>query len=148
MVTALGGHGIFGVELFICPNAPEGQRVIFSELSPRPHDTGMVTMISQDQSEFALHVRALLDLPIGDITFFGPSASAALLVEGDGTAITYENIDGALAAGGAHSALRLFGKPEVHGERRMGVMLSRATDVDTAVAQAKAMREAIKVSVH
>lgn len=148
VVTALGGHGIFGVELFICPNAPEGQRVIFSELSPRPHDTGMVTMISQDQSEFALHVRALLDLPIGDITFFGPSASAALLVEGDGTAITYENIDGALAAGGAHSALRLFGKPEVHGERRMGVMLSRAADVDTAVVQAKAMREALKVSVH
>ncbi len=148
VVTALGGHGIFGVELFICPQAPEGQRVIFSELSPRPHDTGMVTMISQDQSEFALHVRALLGLPIGAITFMGPSASAALLVEGDGTAITYDNIGGALAVGGAHSALRIFGKPEVHGERRMGVMLARSHDVADAIAKAKAMRAALEVKVH
>lgn len=145
VVSALGGYGIFGVELFICPDAEH--KVVFSELSPRPHDTGMVTMISQDQSEFALHVRALLGLPIGEITFMGPSASAALLVEGDGNAVHYQDIDKALAAGGPHSALRIFGKPEVHGERRMGVMLSRAKDTATAIAQAKAMRETIKVSV-
>lgn len=145
VVSALGGYGIFGVELFICPDAEH--KVVFSELSPRPHDTGMVTMISQDQSEFALHVRALLGLPIGDITFMGPSASAALLVEGDGNAVHYQDIDKALAAGGPHSALRIFGKPEVHGERRMGVMLSRAKDTETAIAQAKAMRDIIKVTV-
>lgn len=145
VVSALGGHGIFGVELFICPDAEH--KVVFSELSPRPHDTGMVTMISQDQSEFALHVRALLGLPIGSITFLGPSASAALLVEGDGNAVHYSDLDKALIAGGPHSALRIFGKPEVHGERRMGVMLSRAQDTATAVAQAKAMREAVCVKV-
>lgn len=145
VVTALGGHGIFGVELFLCPH--DETKVIFSELSPRPHDTGMVTMISQDQSEFALHVRALLGLPIGEITFFGPSASAALLVEGDGDKITYSNLDDALKAGGKNSNIRIFGKPEVHGERRMGVCLSRAASTDEAVANVKAMREAIKVSV-
>ncbi len=145
VVTALGGHGIFGVELFLCPH--DETKVIFSELSPRPHDTGMVTMISQDQSEFALHVRALLGLPIGEITFFGPSASAALLVEGDGDKITYSNLDEALKAGGKNSNIRIFGKPEVHGERRMGVCLSRAASTDEAVANVKAMREAIKVSV-
>lgn len=145
VVEALGGYGIFGVELFLCPNAET--KVIFSELSPRPHDTGMVTMISQDQSEFALHVRALLGLPIGDITFFGPSASAALLVEGDGSKIRYENLAEALALGGAHSNMRIFGKPEVHGERRMGVMLSRANSTDEAIANVKAMRSAIKVTV-
>lgn len=145
VVQALGGNGIFGVELFICPD--QEQKVIFSELSPRPHDTGMVTMISQDQSEFALHVRALLGLPIGQITFMGPSASAALLVEGDGSAIHYENLDQALLVGGAQSALRIFGKPEVHGERRMGVMLARGNSVEDAVAKAKKMRETIKVTV-
>ena len=146
VVDALGGYGIFGVELFLCPHAQT--KVIFSELSPRPHDTGMVTMISQDQSEFALHVRALLGLPIGEITFFGPSASAALLVSGDGDHIRYENLEQALSIGGAHSNVRIFGKPEVHGERRMGVLLCRAQDTDTAVANVKAMREAIKVSVN
>lgn len=145
VVESLGGHGIFGVELFICPG--QEKQVIFSELSPRPHDTGMVTMISQDQSEFALHVRALLGLPIGEITFMGPSASAAVCVEGEGKHITYEKIDEALKAGGPTSSLRLFGKPEVHGERRLGVMLARAGDVKTAIERAKAMRSAIKVTV-
>lgn len=147
VVKALGGYGIFGVELFICNNAPDGHKVIFSEVSPRPHDTGMVTMITQDQSEFALHVRALLGLPVGTISFLGAGASAALLVEGDGTAIHYEQIDAALKAGGQLSALRIFGKPEVHGERRMGVMLARAATAEQAVAKAKLMRDTIKVSV-
>ncbi|MCK0525590.1 MULTISPECIES: formate-dependent phosphoribosylglycinamide formyltransferase [unclassified Anaerobiospirillum] len=145
VVKHLGGHGLFGVELFICPG--QENQVVFSELSPRPHDTGMVTMISQDQSEFALHVRALLGLPIGQITFIGPSASAALLVEGDGTTITYENIAEALKTGGAHSNVRIFGKPEVRGERRMGVMLARSTSVEDAVEKAKAMRATIKATV-
>lgn len=145
VVEALGGYGIFGVELFLCPNA--ATKVIFSELSPRPHDTGMVTMISQDQSEFALHVRALLGLPIGAITFFGPSASAAILAQGDGNHIRYENLEQALAIGGECSNVRIFGKPEVHGERRMGVMLCRAQDTETAVAKVKEMRAALKISV-
>ena len=162
VVKALGGYGIFGVELFLCPHAPVGEQVIFSELSPRPHDTGMVTMISQDQSEFALHVRALLGLPIGGIEFFGPSASAALVVEGDGTNISYDHIAEALAVGtqgsngasaqganahGASANMRIFGKPEVHGERRLGVMLARAHNVETALNNAKAMRETLQVTV-
>lgn len=145
VVHALGGHGIFGVELFICPGAEHP--VVFSELSPRPHDTGMVTMISQDQSEFALHVRALLGLPVGDITFLAPSASAAVLAEGDGNKIHYENVDKALHAGGAHAACRIFGKPEVHGERRLAVMLARSTDTEDAIAKVKAMRDEIKITI-
>lgn len=145
VVETLGGHGLFGVELFICPGAEHP--VVFSELSPRPHDTGMVTMISQDQSEFALHVRALLGLPIGKITFMGPSASAALLVEGDGNSISYQNIGKALEIGGTQSNIRIFGKPEVHGERRMGVMLARGSDVQDAIERAKNMRAAIKATV-
>ena len=141
VVKALGGYGIFGVELFIC-----GDDVIFSELSPRPHDTGMVTMISQDLSEFALHVRALLGLPIGDISFYGPSASAALLVKGDGNRISYSGIDKALGVT-KNSQVRIFGKPEVHGERRMGVCLARAENVEDAVAAVKQMREKIKAEV-
>lgn len=145
VVHALGGHGIFGVELFICPGAVHP--VLFSELSPRPHDTGMVTMISQDQSEFALHVRALLGLPVGEITFLAPSASAAVLAEGEGTAIHYEGLEDALRAGGAHAAARIFGKPEVKGERRLGVMLARSTDTQDALAKVKAMRDQIKITI-
>ncbi len=141
VVSSLGGYGIFGVEFFIC-----GDKAIFSELSPRPHDTGMVTMISQDLSEFALHVRALLGLPVGEITFIGPSASAAVLVKGKGSHITYSNIDGALRQAPC-SQLRIFGKPEVDGERRMGVCLARASTVSEALDQAKRMREALKEEV-
>lgn len=145
VVHALGGHGIFGVELFICPGAVHP--VLFSELSPRPHDTGMVTMVSQDQSEFALHVRALLGLPVGEITFLASSASAAVLAEGEGTAIHYEGLEDALRAGGAHAAARIFGKPEVKGERRLGVMLARSTDTQDALAKVKAMRDQIKITI-
>lgn len=145
VVHALGGHGIFGVELFICPGAVHP--VLFSELSPRPHDTGMVTMVSQDQSEFALHVRALLGLTVGEITFLAPSASAAVLAEGEGTAIHYEGLEDALRAGGAHAAARIFGKPEVKGERRLGVMLARSTDTQDALAKVKAMRDQIKITI-
>lgn len=141
VVKALGGYGIFGVELFIC-----GDDVIFSELSPRPHDTGMVTMISQDMSEFALHVRALLGLPVGEIGFFGPSASAALLVKGEGNNISYSGLDKALAVT-RHSQVRIFGKPEVRGERRMGVCLARTDTVEDSVEAVKQMREKIKAEV-
>lgn len=134
VVSALGGRGIFGVELFIC-----GDKVVFSELSPRPHDTGMVTMISQDLSEFALHVRALLGLPIGSITQFGPSASAALLARGEGSVIRCKGISRALAEGPV-TQLRVFGKPEVHGERRMGVCLARGKTVEEALDTVKRMR--------
>ena len=145
VVHALGGHGIFGVELFICPGAVHP--VLFSERAPRPPDTGMVTMVSQDQSEFALHVRALLGLPVGEITFLAPSASAAVLAEGEGTAIHYEGLEDALRAGGAHAAARIFGKPEVKGERRLGVMLARSTDTQDALAKVKAMRDQIKITI-
>ena len=141
VVSALGGYGIFGVELFICDN-----KVIFSELSPRPHDTGMVTMISQDQSEFALHVRALLGLPIGKISFFGPSASAALLGEGKGNNITYKNLDKALAVTPS-SQVRIFGKPDIDGERRLGVCLARGKSVEEAVESVKKMRSQISIDI-
>lgn len=141
VVTALGGYGIFGVELFI-----SGDEVIFSEVSPRPHDTGMVTMISQDLSEFALHARALLGLPIGAIEFYGPSASAAILACADGCDINYKNLNQALQIS-PHSQLRIFGKPAIHGHRRLAVALCKDQDVDTAVAKAKAMRDQIVIEV-
>ncbi len=125
VTDALGGRGIFGVELFI-----KGDEVIFSEVSPRPHDTGMVTMISQDLSQFALHARAILGLPIPNIHFHGPSASSVILVEGHSKQLTFKNIDKALQQ--ADTQLRLFGKPEVQGERRMGVVLARADTVESA----------------
>ncbi|MCW5573323.1 MAG: formate-dependent phosphoribosylglycinamide formyltransferase [Steroidobacteraceae bacterium] len=131
VTDALGGRGIFGVELFV-----RGDEVWFSEVSPRPHDTGMVTMISQDLSQFALHVRAILGLPIPNIAQHGPSASAAILLEGDSRDIRYTGIEAALAA--PDTALRLFGKPEVHGHRRMGVALARAESIDAARATARA----------
>jgi phosphoribosylglycinamide formyltransferase 2 len=139
VVTALGGYGLFGVELFI-----RGDEVYFSEVSPRPHDTGMVTLISQDLSEFALHARAILGLPIGRIQQQGPSASAVVLREGDSSDIRYAGAADALRlVPGAQ--LRLFGKPEIHGRRRLGVALVRADDTDTAVAQAIAVAAAIQV---
>lgn len=118
ITDALGGRGIFGVELFI-----KGDDVIFSEVSPRPHDTGMVTMISQDQSQFALHARAVLGLPIPNITFHGPSASRAIVVEGDSNQLQLGNLDQVLSQ--PDTQMRFFGKPEVHGHRRMAVLLAR-----------------------
>ncbi len=125
ITDALGGRGIFGVELFI-----KGDDVIFSEVSPRPHDTGMVTMISQDQSQFALHARAVLGLPIPNITFHGPSASRAIVVEGDSNQLQLGNLDQVLSQ--PDTQMRFFGKPEVHGHRRMAVFLARGASVEEA----------------
>lgn len=139
VVLALGGYGLFGVELFVC-----GDEVYFSEVSPRPHDTGMVTLISQDLSEFALHVRAILGFPIGQITQYGPSASAVILREGHSQSLTYGNVGAALAlVPGAQ--VRLFGKPDIAGRRRLGVALTRAVDTDTAVEQAKLVAQTVQV---
>ena len=134
---ALGGTGIFGVELFV-----KGDDVWFSEVSPRPHDTGMVTLVSQDLSEFALHVRAILGLPVPAIRQFGPAASCALLVDGTSSSVTYEGLDGALAEPG--TALRLFGKPGVAGHRRMGVALALGETVDDARAKARRVAAAVR----
>jgi phosphoribosylglycinamide formyltransferase 2 len=130
VTDALGGYGIFGVELFIC-----GDEVLFSEVSPRPHDTGMVTMISQDLSEFALHARAVLGLPIPLINFYGPSASKAVVVEGDTDKVVFGNLDKVLAE--PNIQVRIFGKPEVKGHRRMGVILARGENVEEALAKAE-----------
>ena len=138
ITAALGGRGIFGVELFI-----KGEQVIFSEVSPRPHDTGMVTMISQDQSQFALHARAILGLPIPEITFYGPSASSVVLVSGESDHVTFHGISEALNQ--ANTQLRLFGKPEVSGQRRMGVALARDTTVEAA--REKAIDISSKITV-
>ncbi|MFQ1651723.1 formate-dependent phosphoribosylglycinamide formyltransferase [Aeromonas veronii] len=139
VVEALGGYGLFGVELFI-----RGDEVWFSEVSPRPHDTGMVTLISQDLSEFALHVRAILGLPVGTITQYGPSASAVVLREGHSQDIRYQGIGEALVlVPGAQ--LRLFGKPEIAGRRRLGVALARAADCQDAVEKAKAVAAKVEV---
>jgi phosphoribosylglycinamide formyltransferase 2 len=137
---ALGGRGLFGVEMFV-----RGEDVIFSEVSPRPHDTGLVTLISQDLSEFALHARAILGLPVPAIRHFGPSASCALLVEGESCQMTFGNLEAALAQPDTH--LRLFGKPEIHGSRRLGVTLARAESIDAARAKAVAACEAIEVGL-
>ena len=130
VTDALGGYGIFGVELFVC-----GDEVLFSEVSPRPHDTGMVTMISQDLSEFALHARAVLGLPIPSINFYGPSASKAVVVEGDSDKVVFGNLDKVLAE--PNIQVRIFGKPEVKGHRRMGVILARGESVEDALAKAE-----------
>ncbi|WP_312739707.1 formate-dependent phosphoribosylglycinamide formyltransferase [Cedecea neteri] len=137
VVTALGGHGLFGVELFVC-----GDEVIFSEVSPRPHDTGMVTLISQDLSEFALHVRAFLGLPIGDIRQYGPAASAVILPELHSDNVKFSNVGAALGGG---LQVRLFGKPEIAGKRRMGVALATGNSVDEAVARAVSSAAQVKV---
>ncbi|MEH6569444.1 MAG: formate-dependent phosphoribosylglycinamide formyltransferase [Halioglobus sp.] len=125
VTTALGGKGLFGVELFI-----RGDEVIFSEVSPRPHDTGLVTLVSQDLSEFALHARAILDLPIPQIKQLGPSASSVILVSGESKNVQFGNLEQALAV--ANTQLRLFGKPEVSGRRRMGVALATADSIEQA----------------
>jgi phosphoribosylglycinamide formyltransferase 2 len=138
ITDALGGRGIFGVELFI-----KGDDVWFSEVSPRPHDTGMVTMISQDLSQFALHARAILGLPIPNIVQHGPSASAVILVEGESTQVSFGNLNAALAA--PDTQLRLFGKPHVKGKRRMGVAIAR--DKTLEAAREKAKRAAATVEV-
>lgn len=129
VVLALGGHGLFGVELFVC-----GDEVIFSEVSPRPHDTGMVTLISQDLSEFALHVRAFLGMPVGAIRQYGPAASAVILPQLTSRNVTFDNVHAAVGAG---VQLRLFGKPEIDGTRRLGVALATGENVEEAVIRAK-----------
>ena len=125
ITSALGGRGIFGVEMFI-----KGDQVIFSEVSPRPHDTGMVTMISQDLSEFALHARAILGLPIPNICFHGPSASKAIVARGDSDSVSFGGIEKVLSR--PDTTMRIFGKKEVRGHRRVGVLLARAASVEEA----------------
>jgi phosphoribosylglycinamide formyltransferase 2 len=137
VVDALGGVGIFGVEFFV-----KGETVYFSELSPRPHDTGMVTMISQDLSEFALHVRAILGLPIPVIQQLGPSASSVILVKGQSKNISYSGLEEALAE--PDTQLRLFGKPEVNGERRMGVCLAKGATIEEARRKANGCAQKIR----
>lgn len=140
VTEALGGRGLFGVELFV-----KGDQVWFSEVSPRPHDTGLVTLISQDLSEFALHARAILGLPIPTIRQFGPSASAVILVDGDSRQTAFANFGAALAE--PDTALRLFGKPEVKGQRRMGVALARDESIEAARAKAVRASQAVKVEL-
>lgn len=140
VTEALGGRGLFGVELFV-----KGDQVWFSEVSPRPHDTGLVTLISQDLSEFALHARAILGLPIPAIRQFGPSASAVILVDGDSRQTAFANLGAALAE--PDTALRLFGKPEVKGQRRMGVALARDESIEAARAKAVRASQAVKVEL-
>ena len=137
---ALGGRGIFGVELFI-----RGDEVIFSEVSPRPHDTGMVTMISQDLSQFALHARAILGLPVPNIHFHGPSASSVILAEGESTSPSFGKLEEVLKA--PDTQLRLFGKPEVSGHRRMGVVLARGATIEVALQTAKRASEAVSIKL-
>ena len=140
ITDALGGRGIFGVELFV-----KDDDVWFSEVSPRPHDTGMVTMISQDLSQFALHARAILGLPIPNIVQHGPSASAVILVEGESDHVSYGNLNEALAA--SDTQLRLFGKPRVKGKRRMGVAIARGNSIDEARTKAKGAADAVEVKL-
>lgn len=141
ITDALGGYGIFGVELFI-----KDGHAIFSEVSPRPHDTGMVTMISQDMSEFALHARALLGLPVPEIRFYGPSASRAIVVEGNTDQIEMENLEKVLAEPGVQ--IRIFGKPEIKGHRRMGVILATDETLEKAREKAKRAYDLLSVKVH
>lgn len=140
VTDALGGYGIFGVELFV-----KGDEVIFSEVSPRPHDTGMVTMISQDLSEFGLHARALLGLPVPSIRFYGPSASRAIVVEGDTDKVEFDNLEEVLKEPGTQ--IRIFGKPEIKGHRRMGVILATDETVEAAREKAERAYNALKVNV-
>ncbi len=139
ITDALGGYGIFGVELFV-----QGDRVIFSEVSPRPHDTGMVTMISQDLSEFALHVRAILGLPIPNIAFHGPSASRAVVVEGDTNRVELANLEEVLSE--PDTQIRIFGKSEIGGHRRMAVLLARGSSVEEA--RTKTARSYAKLKIN
>jgi len=140
ITDALGGYGIFGVEMFI-----KGDNVIFSEVSPRPHDTGMVTMISQDLSEFALHARAVLGLPIPEIRFFGPSASKAIVIEGNTNRVEIGNLEKVLEEPGVQ--IRLFGKPEVRGHRRYGVILATAETVEKAKEKAQRAYDKLQIAI-
>ncbi len=140
ITDALGGYGIFGVELFI-----KDDHVIFSEVSPRPHDTGMVTMISQDLSEFGLHARALLGLPVPAIRFYGPSCSRAVVVEGDTKEVEFDNLEQVMAEPGVQ--MRIFGKPEVKGHRRMAVILATADTLEEARAKAIRAQNALKINI-
>ena len=140
ITEALGGCGIFGVELFV-----KGDHVIFNEVSPRPHDTGMVTMITQDLSQFALHARAVLGLPIPNIRFLGPGASRAIVVEGDSTQVSFGNLDKVLEQ--PDTQIRLFGKPEVHDHRRMGALLARAENTDEARCKTQTMLDNLKITL-
>lgn len=141
ITAALGGYGIFGVELFV-----KGEDVIFSEVSPRPHDTGMVTMISQDMSEFALHARAVLGLPIPEVCFYGPSASKAIVVEGNTTEYEFQDVDKVLEEPGVQ--VRFFGKPEIKGHRRVGVILATDETVEKALQKAERAYSKLKVKVY
>lgn len=138
VVNALGGFGIFGVELFV-----KGDKVIFNEVSPRPHDTGMVTMISQEMSEFALHVRAFTGMPINNIVQYGPSASAVILGQGTSTDIRFDNVAKALTQ--PQTQVRLFGKPEIDGRRRLGVVLTRRKTIEDSIEDA--VNSASKVQI-
>ncbi|HCG7752023.1 TPA: formate-dependent phosphoribosylglycinamide formyltransferase [Vibrio parahaemolyticus] len=138
VVNALGGYGIFGVELFV-----KGDKVIFNEVSPRPHDTGMVTMISQEMSEFALHVRAFTGMPINKIVQYGPSASAVILGQGTSTNIRFDNLAKALAQ--PQTQVRLFGKPEIDGRRRLGVVLTRRKTIEESVQDAVENAKKVKI---
>ena len=140
VTDSLGGFGIFGVELFV-----KGDQIIFSEVSPRPHDTGMVTMISQDLPQFALHARAILGLPIPNIVQHGPSASCVILVEGDSTNVSFGNIENALKE--PDTQVRLFGKPAVKGKRRMGVAVARGATIEEAREKARNASAAVSVSL-
>ena len=140
ITAALGGRGIFGVEMFI-----KGDQVIFSEVSPRPHDTGMVTMITQDLSEFALHARAILGLPIPNIAFHGPGASKAIVVDGVSRKVSFKNVEKVLAE--PDTALRIFGKGELNGHRRLGVLLARGKDTDEALSKVFAMRKKLETEL-
>lgn len=141
ITAALGGYGIFGVELFV-----KGEDVIFSEVSPRPHDTGMVTMISQDMSEFALHARAVLGLPVPEVRFYGPSASKAIVVEGDTTEYEFQDVDKVLEEPGVQ--VRFFGKPEIRGHRRVGVILATDETVEKALQKVERAYSKLKVRVY
>lgn len=141
ITDALGGYGIFGVELFV-----KGEDVIFSEVSPRPHDTGMVTMISQDMSEFALHARAVLGLPVPEVRFYGPSASKAIVVEGNTTEYEFQDVDKVLEEPGVQ--VRFFGKPEIKGHRRVGVILATDETVEKALQKVERAYSKLKVRVY
>ena len=141
ITEALGGYGIFGVELFV-----KGEDVIFSEVSPRPHDTGMVTMISQDMSEFALHARAVLGLPVPEVRFYGPSASKAIVVEGNTREYEFKNLENVLSEPGVQ--LRIFGKPEISGHRRLGVLLATAGSIADALEKVNRAYSRLEVKVY
>lgn len=140
ITDALGGRGIFGVELFV-----KGDDVIFSEVSPRPHDTGMVTMITQDLSQFALHARAVLGLPIPNIRFLGAGASRAVVVEGESSQLSFGNLEHVLDQ--PDTQLRLFGKPSVNGHRRMAVLLARAENVEEARRKTGVMMDQLEIKL-